>query len=256
MATAEKGTCFVICPIDEQGTTIRDRADNVFEYVIAPAAQNCGYEAVRSDRGGSPGLITVQIVQHLQEAPMVVADLTGQNPNVFFELAVRMMTLKPFVLMAEEGEIIPFDVTGLRLISLDSRNLKSADQCGKDLEEQIRFAEDHSQEITTPVSIVRDRQAVAASETALPVATRAVNVILSQLEAIRSELKRAFPPKAELLDSGDFRDLVKRANALLHESPDAVATERKRAGKWGRRRAYIRATKDSSGEESEPSVEE
>src|SRR5215218_6577854 len=84
----QQGICFIISPIGDEGSENRLRADLVLEEVIAPAATECGYEAIRADRVSAPGTITSQVIQHLYSDPMVVADLTDHNPNVFYELAV------------------------------------------------------------------------------------------------------------------------------------------------------------------------
>jgi hypothetical protein len=49
-------------------------------------------------------------MRDLQTADLVVADLTGANPNVYYELALRHSTAKPFVHLAREGTEIPFDI--------------------------------------------------------------------------------------------------------------------------------------------------
>ena len=41
-------------------------------------------------------MITSQVLQHVTEDALVVADLTGRNPNVFYELALRHAIRKPF----------------------------------------------------------------------------------------------------------------------------------------------------------------
>lgn len=79
--------CFVIAPIGEEGSDIRRRSDQVFKHIIAPAAKDCGYETIRADKISEPGIITSQVILHLVEDALVIADLTGRNPNVFYELA-------------------------------------------------------------------------------------------------------------------------------------------------------------------------
>src|SRR5207245_4822666 len=99
-----KGTCFVISPIGEEGTEIRRRADRVFKHIIEPVVEECGYKAVRADQISKPGIITSQIIQHLAEDPLVIADLAGHNANVFYELAVRHVTRKPVIQITQLGE--------------------------------------------------------------------------------------------------------------------------------------------------------
>lgn len=94
---SEKKICFVIAPIGEEGSETRKRSDQILKYIIAPAATECGYEPKRADSFATPGIITKQIIEQLIDAPLVIADLTDYNPNVFYELAVRHAVRKPVV---------------------------------------------------------------------------------------------------------------------------------------------------------------
>src|SRR5262245_41219233 len=100
--------CFVICPIGKEGSDIRKRSDKVFKYIITTAVTNCGYEPLRADKIAETGMITTHVINQLIEAPLVVADLTGWNANVFYELAIRHVVRKPFVQLIQKGETLPF----------------------------------------------------------------------------------------------------------------------------------------------------
>jgi hypothetical protein len=76
-------TCFVIAPIGEPESEIRKRSDQILKHVITPAVQQFGYEPLRADQIAEPGLISSQVIQHIMNDPLVIADLTGRNPNVF-----------------------------------------------------------------------------------------------------------------------------------------------------------------------------
>ena len=90
MATEpEKKTCFVISPIGEPESDTRKRADKILKYVIDPSVERRGYKAVRADHISEPGMITSQVIQHIVDDDLVIADLTDRNPNVFYELALR-----------------------------------------------------------------------------------------------------------------------------------------------------------------------
>src|SRR6266851_3935883 len=74
--------CFIIAPIGDIGSVVRIRSDKVLKHIIAPAAIDCGYEPLRADQISEPGIITSQVIQHIVEDPLVIADLTGPNANV------------------------------------------------------------------------------------------------------------------------------------------------------------------------------
>src|SRR5436309_2357128 len=58
------------------------------------------------------GEILTQIVSDLATSPILVANLTDRNPNVFWELGVRHSLKHGTVLIAEDGTRLPFDVAG------------------------------------------------------------------------------------------------------------------------------------------------
>jgi hypothetical protein len=118
--------CFLASPIGPDGSPTRRRSDRVMTYIIEEALKPLGYQTVRADRINSAGRITSQIVSRIIEADLLVADLTDQNANVFYELAIRHAFNKPYVQIIEAGQDIPFDVRDMRTIHIDHQDLKSA----------------------------------------------------------------------------------------------------------------------------------
>ena len=66
--------CFVIGPIGRDGSETRSRADRVLKHVIRPVARQCGYKAMRADELAEPGFITNQVLQHVINDALVLAD--------------------------------------------------------------------------------------------------------------------------------------------------------------------------------------
>jgi hypothetical protein len=175
--------CFVIAPIGEEKTEIRRRSDQVLKHIIAPAAKDCGYEPIRADKIAEPGIITSQVIQHILEDPLVIADLTGRNPNVFYELAVRHAVRKPCVQVIQVGETIPFDVAGSRTIPVDHHDLDSASQCRDELIKQIHAVEKDPTLVDTPISVAVDLQVLRKSDD--PIAKTSSDII-GMLQELRS----------------------------------------------------------------------
>lgn len=161
---AEKKICFVICPIGEEESDIRKRSNQILKHVIEPPANDCGYKAVRADKIDKPGMITSQVIQHIVEDPLVIADLTGNNPNVFYELAIRHAIRKPFIQIIKKGERIPFDVAGTRTINVDHHDLDSVGEAKSEIVNQIKSLEQNSNNIETPISMSLDLQILRQSD--------------------------------------------------------------------------------------------
>jgi hypothetical protein len=160
----EKPECFVIAPIGAEKSDIRTRSDQILNHVIRPVADECGYKAIRADEISEPGSITTQVINRILEAPMVVADLTGNNANVFYELAVRHAIRKPFVQIIQKGERIPFDVAGIRTIEIDHTNLDSVAAAKEEIKKQMQFASTNPQKIASPISAAIDLASLTQSD--------------------------------------------------------------------------------------------
>ena len=156
--------CFVIAPIGESESETRKRSDQILKHVINPAALECGYNATRSDHISEPGMITSQVIQRIVDDPLVIADLTERNPNVFYELAIRHAIRRPLVQLIMKGEQIPFDVAGTRTIHVDHRDLDSVEEAKTEIVAQIRSLEADSSTMETPISVSLDLQLLKQSD--------------------------------------------------------------------------------------------
>lgn len=152
----EKKICFVISPIGEDDSETRKRSDQVLKHIITGAVEQLGYEVVRADKISEPGIITHQILQHIVDAPLVIADLTERNPNVFYELALRHAIRKPLVQLIKKGELIPFDVAATRIIQFDLHNLDSVDAAKLEIIAQVKSLEAGKNETDNPISVSLD----------------------------------------------------------------------------------------------------
>lgn len=140
MPEEQERFCFVICPIGAAGSPVRQRADGVFEEIIRPVAAEMGFMRVeRADHDKSPGIITESIIRKVTKADLVIADLTDQNPNVMYELALRHTVGLPFVQMVEKEQALPFDIGGVNTIHF-SADLHGAGKARADLQRAVTAA--------------------------------------------------------------------------------------------------------------------
>ena len=108
--------CFVISPIGTEGTPDYQRAKDVLDLIIKPAASRCDMKAERSDEIVESGRITDQMFREIVRADLCIALLTGLNPNVMYELAVAHTAGKPVVALAAKDQPLPFDIGNWRCL--------------------------------------------------------------------------------------------------------------------------------------------
>lgn len=148
----EDKVCFVICPIGKMDSDIRKRSDLTFNYIIKPVVENFGYRPIRADHINESGMITHQIIDYIIESPLVIADLTDSNPNVFYELAIRHIVEMPYIQIIKSNQKIPFDVSGMRTIPFDI-DLEQADLAKQELTKQIKSIENDEFKATNPYTL-------------------------------------------------------------------------------------------------------
>lgn len=121
-----KDICFTIMPFGGW-------LDDYYESVYSPAIKAAGLEPHRADDLFRPSTIVHDIWDYTKRAKIILADLSGKNPNVFYELGLAHALVKPAILVAESMDEIPFDLRALRIIIYE----KNAPNWGQILREKI-----------------------------------------------------------------------------------------------------------------------
>lgn len=101
---------FVLMPFAEE-------LSDVYRYLIADALTSAGYDVNRADDVLSQNNILSDIVSGIVSSDLIVADLTGANPNVYYELGIAHALNKNVILLTQDINEIPFDLRSYRVIS-------------------------------------------------------------------------------------------------------------------------------------------
>jgi hypothetical protein len=163
LAGPNEKTCLIIAPIGEERSVSRTRSDSLIKLIIEPVIMALGYDPIRADQISQQGLVTNQIIRRIVNSPLVIADLTESNPNVFYELAVRHMIMRPLVHMMDERYKLPFDVANLRIIKYPALEISGEsvpllkifepiDKTKKELESHIKSMQNDDFKVESPIS--------------------------------------------------------------------------------------------------------
>ena len=198
--------CFVVSPIGDPGSDIRKNADQLYQHIIKPVCEKCGFVAERVDEFNTSGSITQEILDALNDYDLVIADLTGHNPNVFFEIGYRTKSQKPIIHLKRREEVIPFDVSAIRTFEYDLTDLDMVTATKERLEQVIKnFKYDETKDSKKNSNSYENNMIVAS-----------LNDIQYKLDVLTEEIKKK--------ENDTIKTVIETFNAQKQE-PESFETE-------------------------------
>jgi hypothetical protein len=111
---AQKPVCFVVMQFTEE-------YDTLYSEVIRPTCEEFNYNVIRADDFYASGLIINDITQSIRESTLVIADVTPNNANVFYEVGYAHGIGKTTILLSDrKRDKLPFDLAGFRHLFYDN----------------------------------------------------------------------------------------------------------------------------------------
>lgn len=126
-------TCFVMMPFGEW-------YDKYYKEIYISAIKDAGFEPVRADELFHTGSVVEQIWEQISKAKILLAELTGKNANVFYELGLSHAAVKPVVFISANVDDVPFDLRHLRVIIYDVREPNWADDLKNKITDYLKNA--------------------------------------------------------------------------------------------------------------------
>lgn len=107
----EKDLCFIIMPFSDESLNI------VYEDFVKPIlTDKCNLRSQRGEDVLGSDIIMDDITESIRRARLIIADLTGRNPNVFYEVGIAHALKKQVLLMTQSIDDVPFDLRHRRAL--------------------------------------------------------------------------------------------------------------------------------------------
>lgn len=103
----EDDLCFVLMPL-------REPFIRIYENHVKPTLQKMGFRVIKADDIFTPTAIIDDIWQYINRARLIIADVTGRNSNVFYELGICHTVGKDVIILTQNEDDVPFDLRHLR----------------------------------------------------------------------------------------------------------------------------------------------
>jgi hypothetical protein len=191
---SELPVCFVMMPITDPPGYPPGHFKHVFEDLLAPACARAGYQAVRADQIRPTNLIHVDVLRKTIESPMGLCDLSSHNPNVLFELGLRLAFEKPVLLVRDSitqdlFDIAPLRFTGYRQARLYHEVLEDQETIAAALKATHLAAgdDDCTNSIMRLLALPQSAQMPQAPKDPTPLLLRLLN---DEVGAVKDELRR------------------------------------------------------------------
>lgn len=147
----EKRKCFIITPIGERNSSIYRHIEGVIGTVIKPLLEKYNFSDIKAAHQiNESGSINNQLISRILNDDLVIANLTGNNSNVMYELAIRHATGRPIIHICEEGTVLPFDLKGERTIFY-TNDIKGAKELEEGINEFLESIEYDKQYLDNPI---------------------------------------------------------------------------------------------------------
>ncbi|MBU6390789.1 MAG: hypothetical protein KGQ83_00915 [Planctomycetes bacterium] len=141
-----------------RGIATEKQWTNFFENLIKPSVENSGLGFRCTRSSADVGNLLKRIIHDLDSADVVIADLTGQNANVFYELGVRHALRGRTILLAQDRKYIPFDITSYACHVYDWKTDEGRRQFQETIQKLLICLEEHPERSDNPVEdFLRDR---------------------------------------------------------------------------------------------------
>jgi hypothetical protein len=199
----KQGTCFVISPFGGWH-------DDYHREIFCSAIESAGLEPTRADDLFRSSNIVHDIWHFVSSSRVMLADLTGKNPNVFYELGLAHAARKPVLLVTQTMDDVPFDLRALRVITYDVQHPSWGDLLRENIETGLRETLKAPEGSVLPTFLLES----PTGQTKVSRDEKRFLELQQQMESLRSQVRtlgraRSRPSRPEI-EEDEAKDMIRR----------------------------------------------
>jgi nucleoside 2-deoxyribosyltransferase len=162
-------TCFVIQPFDKGGPY-----DKRYRDVLKPAIKDAGLDAYRVDEDPGTTVLIDDIEKGIRESEICLADITANNPNIWYEVGFAIANGKPVVLICADPrpQPFPFDVRHRHIVNYKLHSMSDFEALKSEVTDRLKAQAKKAEALQTvaTMSEMQTTEGLSAHEIAVMVA--------------------------------------------------------------------------------------
>jgi len=201
--------------------------DSRYADVIEPAIREAGLEPYRVDNDPSSEILIQTIEEEIRKSKACIAEITTNNPNVWYELGFALALRKRVVIVCsdERSERFPFDVRHRNILKYKTRSMRDYEDLGNRITERLRQLASQEEETVQESAEGSDINRVNEYE-------------IDLLSAIASESIGSQSPVSErsllnYMDNKGYKDMAVKLAAKKLQSRGFIRQEESDPNRWG-----------------------
>ena len=124
-------SCFVVMPFGDR------YLNEYYSKIVRPAVEELEIEVIRADDIYGTRTVIDDVFDQIKNATVIIADVTGKNPNVNYELGAAHILEKNVIILSQTMDDVPFDYQHRRIITYDPKSIDFAQKLKKDIQSTI-----------------------------------------------------------------------------------------------------------------------
>ena len=126
-------TCFVLMPFSAP-------FNEYYAKIYRPAIEEAGFKSLRVDEISAPRPFIEDIVDLIRNSDVILAEITGRNPNVMYEMGMAYAAKTPMVMISQSVSEAPTDLKHQRIVVYDTTQPSWTSKLRSDIKDAIKEA--------------------------------------------------------------------------------------------------------------------